>query len=128
VETGQPIGLSQDNLGDRLRVRFVRFASMATMAPMSLGQDARHLQNRRALRSREHTERVPVTAGPFEAPVGATEPLADGEGTLVTLSCRRKRDPIDDLTDRIEKDGGVGTLVTVHARRRRAYAPPVTDD
>ena len=85
------------------------------MASMSFGKDARNLQDPRALGARVHTEGVPVAAGSFEAPLGAPELTADGERALVTLFCRWKRDPIDDLSDSVEKHRGVRALVTIHA-------------
>jgi hypothetical protein len=115
VKGGQAVSVSEDHLGNRLRVPLVRLASVAAVLPMSFGQDAGNLQDRGALRARVHTERVPIAAGAFETPVGAAEPTADGERSFVALFRGRKRDPIDNLADRIEKHCGVRTLVTIHA-------------
>ena len=64
---------------------------------------------------REHAKGVPVAADALDAPLDAAGPLGDCERTLVALFRRRKCDPIDKLTDRIEGDCRVRALVTIDA-------------
>jgi hypothetical protein len=77
VETGKPIGLAKDHVGDRTSVCLVRLAALAGLPPMPLCQDARNLKYRRGSSACEDTEGVPVAPRAFEAPLSTTEPLAD---------------------------------------------------
>jgi hypothetical protein len=113
VKAREPVGLSKHDFGDRSRIGVVGLSVTTTMLPMAFCEQSGHLEDCGSLGTNEDGEGVPVAASPFDAPFRAAESTTHRQCSLMAVFRRWKRDPLDDLTDTVEKHCRVRALVAI---------------